>query len=238
MKVGVVVIEVTGAFISGNNQVGSEIRCVTIPRGATELEYQWYRSAEYNDEYYEIADATESTYVITTDDIFLMCQVRQNGTILDSPILVVDRTGVVAEVDSVNEEVNSVDSVVGTGLSLDSTISSISGASELTSELERINQSIRLILNTVAGELPMLPDLGCNLYKFMFAPLTDETCSEIQTEISTALSAQEPRINLESVEATINDEIDHTINVRIEYTIKGTNVQGNYIEQIGGDGGG
>ena len=231
-------IEVTGAFISGNNQVGSEIKCVTVPRGATDLEYQWFRSADYNDEYYEITDAVDSTYTITTDDIFLMCQVTQGSTVIDSPILVVDRSGVVAEIDSVNEGVDSVDSVVGTGLSLDSTISSISGTSEITSELERINQSIHLILNTVAGEIPMLPDIGCNLYKFMFAPLTEETCSDIQTEISSALGSQEPRINLELVEATIDEEQDHTINVKIEYTIKGTNVQGNYIDQIGGEGGG
>lgn len=230
-------ITVTGAFISGNNQIGSEVKCVTIPKGATDLSYQWFRSSDYNGEYFPIEDATDLTYTITTDDVFLICQVSQCGTVLDSPILVVDRMGVVAETDTVNSEVDSVDSVVGNGLSLDNTISSISGASETTSELERIDQSIHLILNTVAGEIPMLPDLGCNLYRFMFAPLTEETCSDIQSEISTALGAQEPRINVEMVEATIDEENEHTINVKIEYTIKGTNVQGNYIDQIGVEGG-
>lgn len=52
-----------------------------------------------------------------------------------------------------------------------------------TSGIKMIRNSVRQLLMTERGERVMLPDYGCDLRKFLFAPLDETTFSSIKEEI-------------------------------------------------------
>jgi len=65
---------------------------------------------------------------------------------------------------------------------------------------EKVRQSIYLILETEPGERVMRPTFGCGLRRFLMKPNTTATRALIQREVASALSAWEPRIEVQSVE--------------------------------------
>lgn len=56
------------------------------------------------------------------------------------------------------------------------------------SGIKMIRNSVRQLLMTERGERLMLPDYGCSLRKFLFAPLDETTFSSIKEEIRVSFS--------------------------------------------------
>lgn len=133
-------------------------------------------------------------------------------------------------------EVNTLP-IVGSGISLVTPVSSVSGLSTTTDNIMRINQSYRLILSTIKGEYPMLPRFGSNLYKTaMFHSIALQTDLEnIKQDLLTDLSEQEPRATINKLDVTF--DYINTISIKITYTIKNTNISGKliYDYSVGGD---
>ena len=65
--------------------------------------------------------------------------------------------------------------------------------------VEKVRQSILLILETEPGERVMRPTFGAGLRRFLMKPNTDAIRAQIQLEVERALRAFEPRIQLRSV---------------------------------------
>ncbi len=51
-----------------------------------------------------------------------------------------------------------------------------------------IKNAVKQLLLTTRGERLMLPDFGCNLQKFLFQPLDEDTFEQIKEEITTSFS--------------------------------------------------
>ena len=51
------------------------------------------------------------------------------------------------------------------------------------SGIEMIRASVKQLLSTERGERVMLPNYGCNLRRFLFQPLDEQTFNEIRSEI-------------------------------------------------------
>ncbi|MDD9207276.1 GPW/gp25 family protein [Georgenia sp. 10Sc9-8] len=68
--------------------------------------------------------------------------------------------------------------------------------------MDLVRQSIETILDTEPGERVMLPTFGCGLRRYLMAPNTVATRTAMQQDITTALSAWEPRIRLTEVAVT------------------------------------
>jgi phage baseplate assembly protein W len=64
----------------------------------------------------------------------------------------------------------------------------------------KVQQSIRIVLDTEPGERVMRPTFGCRLRSFLGAPNTVATRAAIRHEVELALAAWEPRIELRRVE--------------------------------------
>jgi phage baseplate assembly protein W len=80
-----------------------------------------------------------------------------------------------------------------------------------------VRQSIEIILSTEKGERMMRPDFGCDLNKLLFAPNNGATRALAEFEVSEALKAWEPRIEVFAVSASADGEqllIDITYRVR------------------------
>ena len=91
---------------------------------------------------------------------------------------------------------------------------------ELENE-KAIGQSIRNILSTDNGERLFRPDLGAGIRQMLFEPMNAFTEAKMQTAIETAIEAQEPRVIVQSVNIS-GDEDNYKYDIFIVCIVKDT----------------
>ena len=97
-----------------------------------------------------------------------------------------------------------------------------SGGISLVSEDSDISRAIRLILATVPGERPMRPGFGCGIHDYVFAPADATTAGLIAVEVKRSLAFWEPRIEVNSVDVTVDQVARNTLYINISYQKKGS----------------
>jgi phage baseplate assembly protein W len=90
-----------------------------------------------------------------------------------------------------------------------------------SSGVDKIEQSIRAILVTQAGERVMRPTFGANLRSLVFAPNNTATAGLARTYVAESLRRWEPRIDVHSVEV-VNDQVNGALLITIQYAVKAT----------------
>jgi phage baseplate assembly protein W len=105
-----------------------------------------------------------------------------------------------------------------------------SGGVALSEYEENIRQSITLILGTKPGERPMIPEFGCKIHQFLFAPNTHATANMIAFHVEKALLRWEPRIKVEGVKATTGRQGE--VRVEVDYRIISTNNRQNLVHVL------
>lgn len=65
-----------------------------------------------------------------------------------------------------------------------------------TSGIELVKNNLIQLLRTERGERVMLPDFGCNLRKYLFEPLDEETFRSIKNEILTTINKYAVGVNI------------------------------------------
>lgn len=118
---------------------------------------------------------------------------------------------------------------VGSGWSFFPLRLSPSGGIALVSDHQEIQESIRLILGTAYGERPMRPDFGCAIHDFVFAEADAATAGRIAHEVRLSLRRWEPRIDLDAVEVTVDDQEPNLLYVDVRYRIRDTNDPRNLV---------
>lgn len=213
-------------YVIGSNKIGSKISAsILLPYSSNDsVSYQWYKCSIYDGNYEPIIGQVFKDYIIKISDSYLKCIVTLNGFNYESNIVVVDQLSA-SEIES--NRINIKLSNIGRGLSYQNPVSEVSGASNIAYDILRINQSINMILAISLKEVPMLPELGSDLYKRLFNNVTDEELELIRLEVMNILEQQEPRIILIDVEV-VYDEV-HTVRVIVNYIIRNTNIKSQYI---------
>ena len=87
-----------------------------------------------------------------------------------------------------------------------------------------IARSIRNIVLTNPGERFFEPDFGSNVSRTLFETLDDITASSLKDEIDSAITAYEPRVELNTVDV-VPDYDNSQFNVTVNYTIVGIEEQ-------------
>lgn len=93
---------------------------------------------------------------------------------------------------------------------------------------EKIEESIRIILETSPGERVMRPAFGCGLRRFLMQPNTSATRSQIAREVERSLVEHEPRINVTQVRV-LPDEDPALVLVHIAYVVSRTSRPQNLV---------
>ena len=106
---------------------------------------------------------------------------------------------------------------LGTGLSFPLQ-TNVQGGLKLSSEAQKVKESIWLILRTDLGERVYRPDFGCRLSELTFAPMNNDTLLRIRLYILEALQKWEPRIEVDEVRA--DPDTGGRINITIDYHLK------------------
>lgn len=124
---------------------------------------------------------------------------------------------------------NSVKAFLGTGWKFPVGIDKATGRIQMSSNEESIRESIRIIIGTRKGELPMHPDFGCGIQEYAFETADYTTLYAMKTEVEHALTRWEPRIT--DVYAQVSDEqIDKGIlMIDVSYVVRATNNQYNLV---------
>ena len=121
---------------------------------------------------------------------------------------------------------------LGTGWKFPPEFDKNTGAVELVSDEEDINESLNILLSTSLGERVMQPTYGCNLADFLFESLNSTLIGYIKDRVQNAILFYEPRITVENLEVTDVDSpelLQGHFTIRIEYTIPETNSRFNYV---------
>jgi phage baseplate assembly protein W len=103
------------------------------------------------------------------------------------------------------------------------------GAIEMNSYEDHVHQSIRLILQTAKGERVMRPDFGAGLHNLVFEPVNPVTTSLVQHEVKEALIRFEPRIDVLSVEVTVDQKEEQKLLANIQYRVRRTDTIFNLV---------
>ena len=101
------------------------------------------------------------------------------------------------------------------------------GVEMLTGEAD-VRSSIQIILQTITGERVMLPTFGCNLQPYVFEPMNVPNIAMIEKIVKDALINHEPRIIVDNITSTPNQE-QGLLEISIDYTIITTNTRYNYV---------
>jgi hypothetical protein len=87
--------------------------------------------------------------------------------------------------------------------------------------LDKVEQSMRLILGTRYGQRVMRPRFGCNLGSLAFAPNNASTANLARYYVAQGLADWEPRIDVIDVTVT-NDTASNRLLIDITYRLRST----------------
>ena len=110
---------------------------------------------------------------------------------------------------------------LGTGLAFPMQVNT-RGEIALVGGAEDVEQSIRIILGTRPGERVMRPTFGCKAHDLLFEVRDATTASLLKKYVLDALNFWEPRIQVLQVEVLLDDDLDGSLQVEINYEIKAT----------------
>lgn len=88
------------------------------------------------------------------------------------------------------------------------------------SGLERVQQALRLILETEPGERLMRPDFGCGLRRFLQQPNSGATRAQIETAVREAITRWEARVALIDVAVEPDANVASALWIVVDYRLQ------------------
>jgi phage baseplate assembly protein W len=120
------------------------------------------------------------------------------------------------------------DEFIGAGWAFPLRTDATGGIALVTRERE-IEESIRLVLGTATGERPMRPEFGCAIHDEVFSPANPATFGRIAADVRASLRRWEPRIAVQEVEVSPDEDDPSTIYIDIRYTVGSSNDPRNLV---------
>lgn len=85
-----------------------------------------------------------------------------------------------------------------------------------------VQEALWIILSTARGERQMVPDFGCGIHDYAFAPNNAATQGNITHAVRQALTQWEPRIDV--LDVNIDDTTEpNMLVIRVDYRIRSNN---------------
>lgn len=117
--------------------------------------------------------------------------------------------------------------ILGSGLAFPLRVDARGGLA-LAHEDEDVREAIAVILGTAPGERPMRPEFGCGIHDYVFEAVDAYLVGRIEQEVRQALDRWEPRIEVVSVDLTIEASseggmVNDLVVIDIGYRLRATN---------------
>ncbi|MEO0408857.1 MAG: GPW/gp25 family protein [Cyanobacteria bacterium P01_A01_bin.135] len=117
---------------------------------------------------------------------------------------------------------------LGTGWSFPPTFDPVGGV-RLVSAEDDICQSLQILLSTSLGERVLQPTYGCDMRDLIFEALTPTVASGIKERVRTAILYHEPRIRLNGVDLSLEEQRQGVVSITVSYTVISTNSRFNLV---------
>jgi phage baseplate assembly protein W len=124
---------------------------------------------------------------------------------------------------------NDVKSFLGTGWSFPPDFTRVDNSVQMVSDVNDIEESIKIILSTTPGERIMQPEFGCDLKRLVFETIDSTLIANLNHLIYHALLNFEPRITFIDIEILNMDNLDGNLMIRINYKVIITNSRHNIV---------
>ncbi len=98
----------------------------------------------------------------------------------------------------------------------------------MSSGVEDIEQSLRIIFSTTLGERVMRPDFGCGLDGHVHDAMNDSMVGYLERLITNAVLYHEPRIDADEI-SVVPDHLAGRLLITLGYTIRGSNSRFNMV---------
>ena len=118
---------------------------------------------------------------------------------------------------------------LGRGLSFPPTFNKTLKDIELVQGYVDVQQSLEIILSTRPGERVLQPDFGADLDQMLFETLDLSNLTFMEETIRIALIRHEPRIDVNSVLANLDDNNFGRVLIEVDYTVRSTNTRFNLV---------
>jgi len=103
------------------------------------------------------------------------------------------------------------------------------GGIAISSGVEDIDRSIRMVLSTAPGERLMRPDFGCRIWEQLFEPVNAGTLGLMEEAVREAVSRWEPRAELEQVVVEPDPDDPSRVDIQVVYQVRTTNDRRNLV---------
>lgn len=103
------------------------------------------------------------------------------------------------------------------------------GSIRLTNGVADLDSSIQLVLMTAPGERLMRPRFGCKIWDLLFEPVTGNLLGLIAQAVREALAQWEPRITVDEVVPTVDEDHPELVHIHIAYRVRATNDRRNLV---------
>ena len=120
-------------------------------------------------------------------------------------------------------------SFLGTGWHFPPAFSKGGAEVEMVSGVEDIHQSLQILLSTRLGERIMQEDYGCDLSYVLFEEIDQGLLNSLNSIISDAILYHEPRITMDDLDISEDQDEPGRLLIQIEYTVRGTNSRFNMV---------
>jgi phage baseplate assembly protein W len=117
---------------------------------------------------------------------------------------------------------------LGTGWKFPVRVNPRGGLSYSSGEQD-IQEAIWIILGTARGERQMLPEFGCGVHEYVFAPNNAATRGQIAYQVREALTKWEPRIDVLDVRVESSSDEANKLLIRVDYRVASNNTFHNLV---------
>ncbi len=122
----------------------------------------------------------------------------------------------------------SLPSYIGRGIAFPMRVDA-SGSIAMTSGVDDIEKSMKVILSTAPGERPMRPEFGCHIWDKLFEPINVNTLGLMEEAVRNALTRWEPRAEVTDVLVSSDDPSTGEVRIAITYSVAATNEMRNLV---------
>ena len=103
------------------------------------------------------------------------------------------------------------------------------GFVEMTTGVEDIEASLRILFRTAVGERFLVPTYGLDMHEMLFDSVSTTTTTYLEERIKTAILVHEPRISLLSLRIDTSRQPEGILLVALDYAVRATNSRYNLV---------
>ena len=117
---------------------------------------------------------------------------------------------------------------IGRGWSFPPAFDKKAAGVKMSSGIDDIEESLRIIFTTILGERIMNPLFGCSLDDSVFEVMNTSRIAYLENQIRTAIIYHEPRIDADQVTVE-SDQLAGRLTIGIGYKVRGSNSRFNFV---------